>query len=374
MSKTLLPAGCYDVLPPFAHQDSALSATLLSVFESFGYEQVSPPLLEYSDNLLAGQGAKLSAQIFRVMDPAAYRVMGIRPDITLQIARIATGRLSSAPRPLRLCYNELILRMLGEQLKGDRQLRQAGIELIGSPTPEADAEVILVAATALQEAGIAELSIDLNLPGIIAGLMAEDALDNDELEALLQAIAHKDISVIQKSSLSYRDLLVGLLQAAGPADLALPAIDALPLPENAQSAWNDLKAVLTLLKTMAPPTWRFTIDISESRGLTHYSGVSFSMFVPGSATEVGRGGRYMIDHTQATGFTLYVETLRELLPLAQARPRILVADGIVGGLAGQLRSQGYAVIFALGNDESHEAQAKRLGCGFIYEKDKIRKL
>ncbi|MDE3061073.1 MAG: ATP phosphoribosyltransferase regulatory subunit, partial [Pseudomonadota bacterium] len=94
MPKPLLPTGCYDLLPPYARQESELSQALLSVFESFGYEQVSPPLLEYSDSLLAGRGQALSPQIFRVMDPGAHKVMGIRPDITLQIARIAMSRLS----------------------------------------------------------------------------------------------------------------------------------------------------------------------------------------------------------------------------------------------------------------------------------------
>src|SRR5689334_5987690 len=110
MSKTLLPAGCYDLLPPNARQESELSSALLSVFENFGYEQVAPPLLEYSENLLTGRGAELSPQIFRVMESGGGKVMGIRADITLQIARIALSRLAGAPRPLRLCYNGLVLR------------------------------------------------------------------------------------------------------------------------------------------------------------------------------------------------------------------------------------------------------------------------
>src|ERR1700722_15652438 len=100
MTKTLLPTGCYDLLPPQARQESELSSALLSVFESFGYAQVSPPLLEYSDGLGAGRGAARSPQIFRVMDPEAHKVMGLRADITLQIARIAVSRLGHAPRPL----------------------------------------------------------------------------------------------------------------------------------------------------------------------------------------------------------------------------------------------------------------------------------
>ena len=174
MTKTLLPTGCYDLLPPQARQESELSSALLTVFESFGYEQVSPPLLEYSDSLLAGRGAILSPHIFRVMDANMHKVMGIRPDITLQVARIAASRLAHAPRPLRLCYNGLILRMLDEQLKNERQLRQAGIELIGAASPEADAEVIVVAAEALKKTGITKLSIDLNLPGIVGSLLASE--------------------------------------------------------------------------------------------------------------------------------------------------------------------------------------------------------
>src|SRR5690606_23023687 len=106
-----------------------------------------------------------------VMDLHANKVMGLRADITLQIARIAAGRLGTAPRPLRLCYNGLILRMKGEDFRGDRQLRQAGIELIGAASPEADAEIIRVAAGALKRAGIRQLSIDLNLPGIAHDLL-----------------------------------------------------------------------------------------------------------------------------------------------------------------------------------------------------------
>src|ERR1700733_5683721 len=186
MTKTLLPAGCYDLLPPQARQESELSSALLSVFEGFGYEQVSPPLLEYSESLLAGRGAALSPQIFRLMDTGAHKVMGLRADITLQIARIAVSRLAHAPRPLRLCYNGLILRMQGEGLKDDRQLRQAGIELIGAASPEADAEVILVAAEALKKAGITQLSIDLNLPGIVGNLLATEKLDNAQAAKLLE--------------------------------------------------------------------------------------------------------------------------------------------------------------------------------------------
>lgn len=377
MQKTLLPSGCYDLLPPQARQESELSSALLSVFESFGYEQVSPPLLEYSDNLLAGRGASLSPQIFRVMDPGAHRVMGIRADMTLQIARIATSRLAHAPRPLRLCYNGLILRMQGEQLKGDRQLRQAGIEMIGAASPEADAEVILVAAEALKRTGITKLSIDLNLPGILGALLASEALDGDQLKTLLDAVAHKDVSTIKTLPFSYRDTLIGLIQSAGPAKQSLAAIERLDLPEAARKHCRELKEAIDILTRAGNPDWTLTVDATENRGFAYYTGISFSIFVPGASCEVGRGGRYRIDGNtpaqdcEATGFTLYVETLRSLLPATRSEKRIFIKGGIGDSDTSTLRAEGYITVHALSEYGNDAQEAKRLGCGFIWDNGKI---
>lgn len=380
MSKTLLPTGCYDILPPQARQESILSSALLSVFESFGYEQVSPPLLEYSENLLAGRGAVLSPQIFRVMDPGAHKVMGLRADITLQIARIATSRLAMAPRPLRLCYNGLILRMQGEHMGGARQLRQAGIELIGASSPEADAEVILVAAAALKRAGISKLSIDLNLPGIVPALLVSEKLDSDQAQALLAAVAHKDVSTIASLPFSYRDSLIALMRCAGPAKAALTTIERLELPDSAREQCRDLQDVVSILTANGDPDWTLTIDATENRGLSYHSGISFSIFVPGASYEVGRGGRYRIEgdkrapDTEATGFTLYVETLRDLLPPPAAARRVFVSDGIGIAETDALREKGYVAVFALSEYGKGEDEAKRLGCSHMYNNGKINEL
>ena len=380
MSKALLPVGCYDVLPPYARQESELSATLLSTFESFGYEQVSPPLLEYSDSLLSGRGAALSSQMFRMMDPGAHKMMGLRPDMTLQIARIATSRMSESPRPLRLCYNGLILRMQGEQLRGDRQLRQAGIELIGATSPEADAEVILVAVEALKRAGIKNLSIDLNLPGIVGALLAEEKMDNEQLQSLLQAIMHKDQSMVRALSFKHRDTLISLMQCAGEAEKAIAAIEKLKLPESARRQYQSLKEVLRLLEAAKSPDWAITIDATEQRGFAYHNGISFSIFVAGAACEVGRGGRYRIENTantldaEATGFTLYVETLRDLLSEPQRGKRIFVPEGIASKEISKLRADGYVTVLALSEYGNDEEEARRLGCEFMYKNEKVKTL
>lgn len=377
MTKPLLPSGCYDLLPPYARNESELSYLLLSVFENFGYEQVSPSLLEYSDNLLAGRGSALSGQIFRVMDSTAHRVMGIRADITLQIARIATTRLSHATRPLRLCYNGLILRMQGEHLKKDRQLHQTGIELIGASSAEADAEVILVAAQALKKAGIKNISIDLNLPSIVSSLFASEKIEEDKLQEVVAAIAHKDISKIQNFAFSYKDALVGLLQNSGAAETVMPKIEKLNLPDSARQQFSELKKVVEILRGQGDKDWAVTIDATESRGSGYHSGISFSIFVEGVACEVGRGGRYKIQSdgarfdTEATDFTLYLETLLDILPKSAQTKRILISKGIYEADIEKLQSDGFVTVYALGEYGNSQDEAKRLGCEYVYIDGKV---
>ena len=377
MTKALLPTGCYDSLPPYARQESEISHTLLSIFESFGYEQVSPPLLEYSDSLLSGRGSALSSQVFRVMDSTAHKVMGIRADITLQIARIAMTRLSHAPRPLRLCYNGLVLRMQGEHLRKNRQLCQTGIELIGASSAEADAEVIFIATEALKKIGISNISIDLNLPGIVGALLATEKLNEEQLQVLLNAISHKDISAINNLSFSYRDTLIGLLQSAGAAETALAAIERLDLPDSARRGCSELRQVVEILRKRNNPDWTITIDATENRGTGYHSGISFSIFAEGAACEVGRGGRYKIQgensktDSEATGFTLYVETLLDILPKIEPSKRVLVSGGIGDNTASELRNDNFVIIYALSEYGICANEAKRLGCGYIYKDGEV---
>lgn len=373
--KTLLPTGCYDLLPPFARQEFALSAALLDGFESYGYEQVAPPLLEYTETMLAGRGSKLADLTCRVIDTTANKVMGIRPDITLQIARIAASKLADSPKPLRLSYNGLIVRMQSDGLQEERQLRQAGIELIGAASPEADAEVILVSALTLQKAGVTALSIDLNLPGIVSALLAAERLEAAQLEALHEAVAQKDVSAIRNINIRYRDTLIELIQCAGPAERALSVISRLDLPDSARTQFEDLRDVVHILNRCATDTWSLTIDATENRGLSYHSGIHFSIFIPGASYEVGRGGRYHIEHggqkIEATGFTLYVESLRRLLPKPDAAKRIFVPFSIEIADVEALQAQGYVTIHSLPGSGQGKDEAARLNCQYLYNAGKV---
>ena len=185
--KALLPAGLTDGLPPNAAFEIDVRELLVAAFVQRGFDRVAPPLVEFEDNLLAGTGAAMTGQTFRLMDPVSQRMMGLRADITPQAARIATTRLAHEPRPLRLCYGGEVLRIRGSQLRPERQFSQAGAELIGSADPRADAEMVLMAAETLRMLGIDDIKVDLCQPMLVPHVMNGMALDADTAASLRAA-------------------------------------------------------------------------------------------------------------------------------------------------------------------------------------------
>src|SRR6201985_1560573 len=226
----LLPAGLRDLLPPEAEIEAASVEALMEVFAAHGYQRVKPPLLEFEDSLLAGSGAAVADQTFRLMDPASQRMMGLRADTTPQVSRIATTRLGSAPRPLRLSYAGQCLRVRGNQLAPDRQVAQAGIELIGHDSAEADAETVLVAAEALAAVGLTRVSFDLTLPMLVPSLLDDAGITGPDRMVLARALDRKDAAAVPRHGGALAPVLTDLLQAAGAADRALVALAAARLP------------------------------------------------------------------------------------------------------------------------------------------------
>ncbi len=375
MTKALLPPGCYDLLPPAASADTRVLWQLLSTFESFGYEEVAPPLLEYTDTLLAGRGGEFATQIFRVMDPEAQKVMGIRADMTLQVARIAASRLVASPRPMRLCYAGPILRVHGDSLREKRQFTQAGIELIGAQSPQADAEVIGVALHALAQTGIRSVTVDLNMPALVGALLADDALDPEEIASAMDAVAHKDAARLEAFPLRYKRELAGLLNSAGPALSALDAIHGLALPARARLLVDHMQKLVELLLPLHKGGVTLMLDAVESRAFQYHSGVSFSFFVPGASVEIGRGGHYRIDAQDksepATGFTFYADHLRHLAPQQPPRARVYAPEGINAASQQSLVDQGYVLIGGLGAEEHPQETARKLKCQYLFDKGEL---
>ncbi len=290
-SKTLLPDGLRDVLPPEATREATVMRGLIDRFRASAYRRVDPPLVEFEDSLLDGAGAATAPHTFRLMDPVSQRMMGLRADMTGQVARIATSRLVRAPRPLRLCYAGPVLRVRGSQLRPERQITQAGCELIGADSPEADAELIEVAVDALSAVGAADLSVDISLPTVVPAVCDALGLSREERRSARIALDRKDAHDVAALGGQAAERLGALLDACGPARRALDTLNGIELPPAAVAERERLARVLELLDAAAPEL-SVTVDPVEHRGFEYQTGLSFTLFSKGVRGELGRGGRY----------------------------------------------------------------------------------
>jgi ATP phosphoribosyltransferase regulatory subunit len=378
----LLPAGLHDLLPPDAEREAALVERAMGVFRAHGYERVKPPLVEFEESLLSGVGRAWALQTFRLLDPESQRMMAIRADMTLQVARLSRSRLVKAPRPLRLCYAGEVLRVGGALLSPERQFRQVGCELIGSLDASSDAEIIVVAAEALTRLGVPNLSIDLNLPTLVPTIFAAYGVTGEEERRLAHALAHRDRAVAGAAS-NLGPLLADLLDLAGPADAAIEKFARITLPPAAEPSRTRLVDAVRRIRA-ASPDLMLTVDPLERQGFEYQTGLSFTIFARGSRRELGRGGRYRIggdggataaepgQGEPATGFSLFADAILNATPEAARPRRVYLPFGTSPAAAAALRAKDWITVSALAEVSDVEADAKRLGCSHILGRDTDR--
>lgn len=366
----LLPAGFMDVLPPHAAFEAQMVERLMQLFAGYGYERVKPPLIEFEETLLAGSGAALAKATFRLMDPVSQRMLALRSDMTMQIARIAETRLGQRPRPLRLSYAGQVLRVRGSELRPERQFGQVGAELVGSLACTADVEIIVMAVSALAALGLGGLCVDLNAPTLVAAILAERGLDAAAIERVTDALDRKDAAAVQALApaigTATASLLVRLLATAGPAETALARLAAEDLPPSAAAARHKLAAVAAGLKAAAADM-TLSIDPVEWRGFEYHSGVTFSLFALNAAGELGRGGRYRTGAGEdATGVSLFMDAVLKALPPPARSKRLLLPAGTPEAEARRLRDAGWLTVAALEEGPEPLAEARRLGCSHVF--------
>jgi len=361
-SPALLPAGLRDLVPPDADTEASAVEALMAAFAAHGYQRVKPPLLEFEDGLLAGTGAATAEQTFRLMDPDTHRMMGVRADITPQVARIATTRLAGAARPLRLSYAGQCLRVRGTQLAPERQVAQAGIELIGPDSPAADAEMVTVGAEAFAALGLTRLSFDLTMPPLVEKLIDEAGIGPAHRAPLARALDRKDAAAVGAHGGPIAGVLTELLLSAGAADRALAALAAAALPPGAAALADRLAATVAAIRARAPGL-KLTVDPVEFRGFRYHTGVCVTVYAPGRHEELGRGGRYLCGAIEpATGLTLFPEAILRAAPPRVPRPRAYVPVGMDGAAA---RAEGFATVAGLAPVADPAAEARRLDCRYL---------
>lgn len=371
-AEALLPNGLRDGLPPDADREAEAINTLMAVFAANAYQRVKPPLIEFETSLLAGTGQATADQTFRVMDPISQRMMGLRADMTPQVARIAATRLARMPRPLRLAYAGQVLRVRGSQLRPERQFAQAGIEVIGAGGVTATAEIILVTVEALGRLSLPRVTVDITCPPLVPALCRTLGLGAADTQALRRALEQKDLARVRDLAGDHAAPFLDLARAVGPLDRALAVLAPLSLPgAEAEAARRDLMALARQVQAEAPEV-DVTLDPLEHRGFEYHSGCSFALFAPGARGELGRGGAYTSTlgerHAPCCGATLYLDSLLTVAPAAALSPRVLVPCDLSRDDRRRLQDDGWVTLSAL-DVPADDAEARRLGCDHVLGAD-----
>jgi ATP phosphoribosyltransferase regulatory subunit len=278
----------YDHLPERTRALHKHNQAIASAFDLAGYDRVETPAFELLEVIERGLGGASKDRVFRVVDPASGEVLVLRPDFTAQVARMVAARMSERPRPLRLRYQGRVLRAQDPLGRGlvSRDVFQAGAELIGSPDPWADAEILLTGAVALAHLS-RPLLVDLGHAAIVEGMLAAEKKEQ-EAETVHAALAKKDASAIRKLA----PTLEPLLDLSGGAEVLARARRVLSgAPEAVMQAIGALERIAEALRARMP-SLALSFDLGEERGLGYYTGVFFHGYVEGAPDAVLMGGRY----------------------------------------------------------------------------------
>lgn len=285
----LLPEYIEDILPAEASRIERLRRAILDLFATARYELVMPPLIEYVDSLLTGTGHDLDVRTFKVVDQLSGRMMGLRADITPQVARI-DAHLLNRKGVTRLCYCGSVLHTRPAGQSATREPIQIGAEVFGHAGVESDLEVQRLLCRALVLARVKKVRLDIGHVAVFRTLV-HAAKAGAELEAeLFAALQKKDLPAL-------RGLTKTLDAKSRAALLLLPELyggaEVLALAEKKLPAMAPVKRALATLRALAkacPVPASF--DLAELRGYHYHSGVVFDAYCAGVAGAVARGGRY----------------------------------------------------------------------------------
>ncbi len=369
----LLPEGIEEALPSRAELLESTLRRLLDVYKSWGYDLVMPPFIEYLESLLTGTGNDLDLQTFKLTDQLTGRLMGIRSDMTPQVARIDAHCLKRDV-PTRLCYMGTVLKTLPPTHGGNRSPMQVGAELYGHAGVESDVEVLRLMVKTLHTAGLEHVYLDLGHVGIFRGLAQQADLDAQTESRLFDALQRKAKPEIAEL-LSEKDLpsaLHNMLESLADlhGDAAVLDKAATVLAEADEPVRQALENLRQIARDAAHlPGTSVHFDLAELRGYNYHTGAVFAAFAPGEGQAIAQGGRYddigkVFGHARpATGFSTDLKTVLSLVNAKSPEVRGIFApyaeDAALSRLIDELREGGERVIQSL---PGQQGTALEMGC------------
>lgn len=296
-NRWLLPDGIEEVLPPLAWRMEILRRNLLDLYRSWGYELVIPPFIEYLESLLTGMGSDLDLQTFKVTDQLTGRMMGIRADMTPQVARIDAHSLNREGA-VRLCYGGSILHTRAPNQLSSRCPLQMGAELYGCAGLAADIEIINLMLESLKITGATKIHLDLGHVGIYRSLVAQAGLSTAQETELFSKLQRKSNAEVHAfvaehvENKSIADILAGLTDLNGDISVLTQAANQFKdAPPQAVAALKTLTSLAQSIQESHPEVALY-FDLAELRGYQYHTGIAFTAYLPGIGQAVAKGGRY----------------------------------------------------------------------------------
>lgn len=360
MRAWLLPEYVEDILPPEADAIERLRARLLELFRVHGYELVIPPMLEYIDSLLTGTGHDLNLRTFKLIDQLSGRTMGVRADMTPQVARI-DAHLLNREGVARFCYCGTVLHTRPRGLLATREPMQIGAEIYGHAGIESDLEIQRLLRAALGACELTDIGLDVGHVGVFRAIARRAAVGPELEEELLEVLNAKD-----RPGLA--GLTEGLEAAARDALRLLPDLyggsEALARARRELPAWPEIGEALASLEALLGDNGlTMSVDLADLRGYHYHSGVVFAAYASGLPNAIALGGRY--DEVgkafgrarPATGFSMDLREIARAAPRAARRGAILAPyddDAALRRKIAELRAAGEVVVIDLpGHDGAH---------------------
>lgn len=366
MLRWVLPEYIQDALPAEAAKLEDLRRRLLDAFRLNGYQLVAPPLLEYLESLLTGAGQDLQLKTLKLVDQLSGRTMGVRADITPQVARI-DAHLLNRKGVARLCYCGSVAHAVPSSLTATREPLQLGAEVYGHAGLEADSEVIRLLAESLLIAGVGTSRIDLGHVGIFKALARKAGLVPEREEALFDCLQSKDLpglrELLGNVSCNVSNALLALPTLYGGAEVLAKARALLPDDIEIMTALGELEQLARELADLP-----ISFDLADLRGYHYHSGVVFAAYGGRSPVALALGGRYdsvgraFGRGRPATGFSLDLRELAAQVADTAGAGAILASDPLEAGFkeaVARLRAAGESVMIEL---PGHEGTWREAGC------------
>ena len=375
MKNQLLPEGFRDSLPELATKENRVNSTFIKLMEINGFLLVKPPLLEFESSLFFLLDDNEDANSFRVLDPISQKMMGIRSDITVQIARISCGSLVELPRPLKVCYSGEVLRVNNNNLNLSRQSTQIGSEIIGIEQNNCENEIITLMIESLNCLRIKNFFINFTMPTLISAIVKDFKLSKTDLEFVRDRFNNKNSDGLEKISKRLKIISDALIDSVGDAKVNLKKLKKIKFTKKIKlEIQSFIKIISRIIKDF--PCLKILIDPLEIDESNYHTGIAFKVFSE-NFKELFSGGNYKVSNENCIGFSGFTESLLlESFMKKKSIKKILIPKYSDPKLKKNLQKKGFFTFQAIKklNKQQIKIEANKQECNYYFFDNDIFKV